>query len=151
MSVYFILGCGLYEIEKGEKGDESGTAFSGSLSSSAMFKGDEKILFDEVLTNEGEGYDPSTGEFTVPVSGKYIVSVTIRAQFHKQVSAEIICNDKIVGKITAGYGAIDKASSSMTVALEVRRYDVIYVKQVAGKIGEYHGNGFTTFSCTLFD
>ncbi|XP_045160772.2 complement C1q-like protein 2 [Mercenaria mercenaria] len=139
---------GLYGIDDG---DESGTSFCASLSTNTIFKADETIMFDDVLNNVGGGFNPCNGEFSVPVSGKYLISVTARAQFHKQVSAEIVCNGKMLGRITSGNGGIDKATSSMTIAVETRRCDVIYVKQTTGKPGEYYGNGYTTFSGFLFD
>lgn len=115
------------------------------------FRSDEVLLFDEVLINEGDGFKPYTGEFIAPVSGKYLFSVTIRAQYHKQVSAELVCNGKILGRVTSGYGCIDKATASVTIAVELRRSDVVLVKQTAARSGDYHGNGYTTFTGLTFD
>ncbi|XP_045158490.2 cerebellin-1-like [Mercenaria mercenaria] len=126
-------------------------SFSANLSTNAMFKADETLKFDEVLTNEGDGFNSCTGEFIAPVPGKYLISLTARAQFHKQISAEIVCNGKMLGRITSGYGGIDKAASSMTVAEELRKDDKVFVKQTTEKSGEYHGNGYTTFSGFRFD
>lgn len=130
---------------------DGGVAFSAKLSTHTLFRTEEPLLFDEVLSNESSGFNPRTGEFTAPVLGHYLFSVTLRAQFRKQVSAEITCNGNMLGRITSGYGGIDRATSSVTVVVELKRNDVVHVKHTAEKSGEYHGNGYTTFSGILVD
>ena len=35
----------------------------------------QTVIYDEILTNEGDGYDDRTGVFTCPVAGTYIFVV----------------------------------------------------------------------------
>lgn len=129
---------------------EGGVAFSACFASHTLCRAHETLLFDEILTNEGDGFNLCTGEFTAPVLGKYLISATARAQFHKQISAEVICDGKMVGRITSGYGGIDKAASSITVVVEMKPGNKVFVRQTSEISGEYYGNGYTSFTVMLF-
>lgn len=130
---------------------DTGVCFSANLSRHKVFQVDKAIIFDHVITNNGNGYDPETGEFIAPLRGRYLFTVTIRAQFCKQTTAEITCNEQMLGRVTAEYGRVDKASGSMTVVVELDRGDVVKVVHYSVKSGDYFGNGFTSFSGFLFD
>lgn len=130
---------------------DTGVSFSAKLSKHKVFQVDKPIIFDQVITNNGNGYDSETGEFTAPLTGRYMFTVTIKAQFSKQVCAEISRNDEMLGRVTAEYARIDKASGSMTVVAELNRDDVVKVTHYCVMSGDYFGNGFTTFSGFLFD
>jgi len=43
------------------------------------------IVFDRVVTNVGNAYDPDTGRFTAPVNGTYQFNVIIAAQGRQKV------------------------------------------------------------------
>lgn len=45
-----------------------------------------QLIFESVMLNLGNGYDNTTGIFTVPVSGVYIFVVVISAQSYEKVS-----------------------------------------------------------------
>ena len=130
---------------------DTGVYFSANLSKHWYFHLDKPILFDHVISNDGNAYDPETGEFTTPLKGRYMFTVTIRAQFNKEVCAEITRNDKMLGRLSAEYGRIDKASGSMTIVVELEIGDIVKVTHYAVKCGDYFGNGFTAFSGFLFD
>lgn len=50
------------------------------------------IVFDKVITNEGSGYDSTTGKFTAPVNGTYQFNVVISAQGRQKVSNICKCH-----------------------------------------------------------
>ncbi|XP_052778110.1 complement C1q-like protein 2 [Mya arenaria] len=135
----------------GTEVEDAGVAFSARLSSHILFRPGETLLFDDVMMNAGSGFKGSSGEFTAPLSGRYLFTVTVRAQFHKMVSAELAGNGRMLARVTSGYGAIERATSSVTVVVELKRGDVISVRQASDKTGEYYGNGYSAFSGFLFD
>ena len=45
--------------------------FSVQLSSQTTFNNNQKVIFDNVISNVGNGYDNVTGIFTVPHNGSY--------------------------------------------------------------------------------
>ena len=68
---------------KGEKGDRGTSpdhsqaavvAFSATLDQNLPLSGEYRVVrFNVVLSNHGAGYSPSTGVFTAPVNGTYLV------------------------------------------------------------------------------
>ncbi|XP_060591449.1 complement C1q-like protein 4 isoform X1 [Ruditapes philippinarum] len=51
--------------------------FNARLSSTKTVNGENKVIFDTVITNQGEGYDSSTGIFTAPYTGLYFFSAHV--------------------------------------------------------------------------
>ncbi|XP_060572182.1 uncharacterized protein LOC132730312 [Ruditapes philippinarum] len=58
----------------------------------------ERIVFDTVITNEGSGYDSSTGIFTAPVGGMYQFNVHICTHSSKFSYIGIVHADNIFAK-----------------------------------------------------
>lgn len=50
----------------------------------------QTIVFDRVVTNTGNQYNPQTGIFTTSVSGFYVFFVELRAMDHATLYAEIV-------------------------------------------------------------
>ena len=53
------------------------TAFSAYALGSTSYAPDATLVFDNVVTNVGGGYNSTTGEFTCPVGGAYVFSLSI--------------------------------------------------------------------------
>nr|QBA18392.1 VIgL family C1q-related protein 6 isoform 1 [Littorina littorea] len=58
------------------------------------------ILWDEVILNHGQAYNPSTGSFTAPVSGQYFFAVTT-SSYKEYVYANIMAGDVKVCRVEA--------------------------------------------------
>ena len=41
------------------------------------------LIFEHVLTNEGQGYDATSGVFRAPVTGTYLFTVSVEAGFRQ--------------------------------------------------------------------
>uniref|UniRef100_A0A2C9L115 C1q domain-containing protein n=1 Tax=Biomphalaria glabrata TaxID=6526 RepID=A0A2C9L115_BIOGL len=52
----------------------------------------ERIIFDKVLTNVGNGYDPKSGNFTCPIRGLYSFSVGVLPMPNNLVIVDIYQN-----------------------------------------------------------
>ena len=50
--------------------------FSVQLSSQTTFNNNQKVIFDNVISNVGNGYNNVTGIFTVPHNGSYELTLT---------------------------------------------------------------------------
>ena len=57
-------------------------------------------MFQEIVQNEGKGYDKYTGIFTAPVTGTYLFTVQVCLYWNKPLSVSIVANGT---SITAGY------------------------------------------------
>lgn len=55
----------------------------------------QTLVFPTVLSNEGGGYDPSTGTFTAPVNGTYIFSVTLCPVHGKALTYNVIVDGAV--------------------------------------------------------
>ena len=56
---------------------QNGTAFSAYALGSTSYAPGATLIFENVVTNIGDGYDATTGEFTCPVEGTYSFSLSI--------------------------------------------------------------------------
>jgi len=89
---------------KGEKGDRGTPAdespvqtpaigFSVTLDSDLPRSGEYRVVrFNVVLTNHGGAYEPSTGKFTAPVNGSYLVGFSGAAYDGQDVLLHLVRN-----------------------------------------------------------
>ena len=60
----------------------------------------DTIFFQEIVQNEGKGYNKNTGIFTAPVTGTYLFTVQVCLYSNKRLSVSIVANGTA---ITAGH------------------------------------------------
>lgn len=90
-----------------------------------MSKGDF-ILFNDVITNVGNGYNRNTGAFTCGVEGLYLFTVSITAFERHPVTVELGVNGERKMQVVVGSGLVS-TSSSGTVALHLKQGDLVRV------------------------
>ncbi|XP_068093325.1 EMILIN-2 [Hyperolius riggenbachi] len=62
------------------------------------------ILFDKVLVNDGNHYDPTTGIFTAPIEGRYLITAVLTPEQEHYVEAVLSVSNAVVSKLhTSGY------------------------------------------------
>ncbi|XP_028833014.1 EMILIN-2 [Denticeps clupeoides] len=111
------------------------------------FSGDFSVVrFDRVLVNDGEHYSPRTGIFTVPMDGRYLVTVVLTALRGERVEAVLSVSNRSVQKLdSAGYQRGDApwhskeqcacgGSASFNLILSLRRGDRVGVVRTAGQL-----------------
>lgn len=126
-----------------------GAAFTARLKENTAFRSLDTIIFDDVLTNIGGGYNPETGTFKTPYSGRYLFSLTICAQNQKQVWAEIVADSHVIGQLAAGDQDIDRASASVSVVAFLEAGKEVHVRETKMWTGYFQGEGFTAFTGLL--
>ncbi|XP_050566077.1 EMILIN-1 [Cygnus atratus] len=86
----------------GEPGSVPHIAFSAALSTQRAEPG--TVPFDQVLLNDGGAYDPETGTFTAPVSGRYLVSVVLTGHKGEKLEAVLSRSNQGIARLdSAGY------------------------------------------------
>ncbi|KAK6178137.1 hypothetical protein SNE40_012958 [Patella caerulea] len=119
-------------------------SFSAKLSYNRELQPLDTVVFDTIVTNNGDGYSSETGKFTTPVTGTYFLFSTILSGYNTKVETAIIVNDKEVGRMYSGaHDAHGSGSNGVIVNLQAG--DSIWIRLLYQ--GGTHVHGFyTTFS-----
>ncbi|KAL4232507.1 hypothetical protein ACF0H5_007199 [Mactra antiquata] len=122
-------------------------AFSARLKSSVILEPVKTLVFDHVLTNEGNAYSNATGIFTAPIDGTYLFFVHILGSDR---SLEMRMNknkDEVMYLYTHGRGQGHGTDSNMVILEMVKGDTVNVVKHgLHGGRPFYVHRAFTTFS-----
>ncbi|CAC5382910.1 unnamed protein product [Mytilus coruscus] len=142
MDVMMKLKCQSGQSDNGEP--QRKPAFLATLSKSVNLGANHVVKFDAIKTNIGDGYDASSGVFTVPRKGTYIFAVNfITSNKDEWLELDLIKNNKMVVR---GHAAFDKyTSGSLQAILELKKGDRIYIKHPRSS-GLLHGDNYTMFS-----
>lgn len=120
--------------------------FTATVSSHSSTWNSGTLVFDVVITNVGNGYNPSTGVFTVPMAGEYVFFVNVQSYSNKIIYADVVLNG--VTKVrTMAYSSgseYNDAGPNLAV-LTLLKGDSVWIKHYSG-IGYYSSGPISTFS-----
>ncbi|XP_053372693.1 heavy metal-binding protein HIP-like [Mercenaria mercenaria] len=88
---------------------------------------DEIIVFDSTITNEGSGYDTSTGIFTAPVGGLYQFNIHVCARNRKYTFVGLA----VAGNVVAAASNYDEnfySCNSVGAIVRVKSGEQVWVK-----------------------
>ncbi|XP_056012365.1 complement C1q-like protein 3 [Ostrea edulis] len=109
-------------------------AFHAELGSNRIYKGGSVWVFDNVVTNVGNAYNPKTGKFTTPSKGIYLFNWYTLSNPGKVSHAGLYVNGKMKGRQASNNQGNDKkyitAGSSIVLALE--KGDLVYIMDAHG-------------------
>ncbi|XP_068433125.1 EMILIN-1-A [Clinocottus analis] len=119
------------------------------------------IVFNEVFVNENKVYNPKTGYFTAPVSGKYFFSAILTGHKNMKIEAVLSKSNRGVARVdSAGYQPeglekpmaeakhIPGAVAVFNVILPMQAGDTVCIDLVTGKLA-FSSEPLTIFSGTL--
>ncbi|XP_044195412.1 EMILIN-2 [Thunnus albacares] len=105
------------------------------------------IRFNKVLVNDGGHYDPTTGIFTVPTDGRYLVTAVLTAQRGEKVEAVLSVSNRSIQRLDStgflsGAAAAPmsheqcncSSSTSLSLVLSLRRGDRVGLVMTAGQL-----------------
>ena len=124
-----------------------GVSFSVNLRAKELKLGvGQTVIYDEVLTNEGNGYDDRTGVLTCPVAGDYIFVVD--ALSLRPVSLHLYLNKAKVASlhISANHASGTYLQISRTVVLTLKKGDHVKVVNDPTSTGTVYHLGYSGFS-----
>ncbi|XP_011813209.1 PREDICTED: EMILIN-2 [Colobus angolensis palliatus] len=79
-------------------------SFSAGLTQKPFPSDGGVVLFNKVLVNDGDVYNPSTGVFTAPYDGRYLIAATLTPERDAYVEAVLSVSNASVAQLhTAGY------------------------------------------------
>ncbi|VDH92408.1 Hypothetical predicted protein [Mytilus galloprovincialis] len=86
------------------------------------------LIFNQVVSNIGNGYNQYTGIFTAPSTGVYVFSYTIMPDSGAYIPVEIIKNAGVIGSsFTRPYSSY-RHSVSVTIVVHLTTGDVCYLR-----------------------
>ncbi|XP_071180112.1 complement C1q-like protein 2 [Mytilus edulis] len=133
---------------------EAQVAFYAKLSASVHgLSPHQTIIFDAlVTTTQTSIYDTTTGIFTAPVSGMYVISWTANVDHQESQATELMINGRSKAwnfADTAGSEDRDYGSASQTVVLQVNKGENVWVRTGTNGKGDVSGHDYSTFSAFL--
>lgn len=127
--------------------DETPPSFYASMTTVIPIQGPhQRIVYDEVKTNNGNGYNESTGIFTVPESGTYVFTWTTFSYVEEYVRLEIVVAGTIFGgTLSDTQETGDADTETGIIVVNAQEGDQVFVRtQLRGP-----GNGrlYVEFEC----
>uniref|UniRef100_A0A8W8J609 C1q domain-containing protein n=1 Tax=Magallana gigas TaxID=29159 RepID=A0A8W8J609_MAGGI len=120
-------------------------AFTASVTSSSSTWNRGTLIFDVVITNTGNGYNPSTGVFTSPISGTYVFYITAVEYTTQHLAIDIVLNS--VSKVRAYcHNSAGYQTGTNMVVLKLQKGDSVWVRFAGGTGYDTEGVPLTTFS-----
>ncbi|XP_056012364.1 complement C1q-like protein 3 [Ostrea edulis] len=120
---------------------ETSVAFHAEIGSNRIYKGGSVWVFDKVVTNLGNAYNPATGKFTTPGKGVYLFNWYTLSGPGSVSHAGLYVNGKMKGRQASnnkGEGTRNiTAGSSIVLALE--KGDLVYVMDAHGSTSSVIG------------
>ncbi|XP_016368344.1 complement C1q-like protein 3 [Sinocyclocheilus rhinocerous] len=111
-------------------------------------EGYEVLKFDDVVTNLGNHYDPSSGKFTCSIPGIYffVYHVLMRGGDGTSMWADLCKNNQVRASAIAQDADQNYDYASNSVILHLESGDEIYIKLDGGKAHGGNNNKYSTFS-----
>ncbi|XP_074010136.1 EMILIN-1 [Numenius arquata] len=147
--------------EVGEPGSVPHVAFSAALSTQRTEPG--TVPFDQVLLNDGGAYDPETGTFTAPVSGRYLVSAVLTGHRGEKLEAVLSRSNQGIARLDSGGFQPEGLEKEPVVALQpspgalgvfslllpLAAGETLCVDLVSGRLAHAPDEPLTIFSAAL--
>ncbi|XP_060591454.1 complement C1q subcomponent subunit A-like isoform X2 [Ruditapes philippinarum] len=108
-----------------------------------------RVVFDTVITNQGEGYNISTGIFTSPYTGLYFFSVQLCKERNNVTYYDIRQEDILLTKSTEYDDNGAYSCSSVSTIAMVNKTEKVWVHSYSEFYNDYYG--WNTFSGSLLN
>lgn len=106
-------------------------AFSAYLDHNVEHAGEgQTIKFNQILINDGNGYNRYTGVFTAPESGVYFFTFTIHNQQHQTNARLVKDSQNIVGSVVDTKETTENNMSTNSAVITVEAGQAVWVEQL---------------------
>ncbi|XP_056012368.1 complement C1q-like protein 4 [Ostrea edulis] len=108
------------------------SAFHAEIRFNRMYKGGSVWVFDNVVTNLGNAYNPATGKFTAPTKGVYLFNWYTLSDPDKMAHAGLYVNGKMKGRQASnnGGGGSKWVTAGSSIVLALNKGDLVYIMDV---------------------
>ncbi|XP_060602853.1 caprin-2-like [Ruditapes philippinarum] len=105
----------------------------------------QPFIFENVVTNIGNGYNPHLGSFVAPVSGTYVFSTTLVSFFHVSGNAQFVKNGKAITTMYVSGVESGNDTTGQTIVLQLQKGDDVTVQNLVSD-KSFYGHGHSIFS-----
>jgi hypothetical protein len=98
---------------------------------------DAILVFETVIVNEGEHYDPYDGVFVAPQKGVYLFSWTVSGYSTKHIVTELVVEQNTISSAGEYNGGGGYPSGSMTALCKMEKGDHAWIR-TTGVSSEHH-------------
>jgi hypothetical protein len=93
-----------------------------------IFNKDAILVFETVIVNEGEHYDPYDGVFVAPQKGVYLFSWTVSGVNKEYIVTELVVEENTISSAGEKNGGGGHPSGSMTVLWKMEKGDHAWIR-----------------------
>ncbi|XP_063399013.1 EMILIN-2-like [Mytilus trossulus] len=120
-------------------------AFTASRTHTKPIAANQVITFETVWLNTGHIYNPSTGVFTVPMDGLYLVSSSLMSTYAKHLHCHMWKNDQPnVGAFGTGW-----SQGTLNALMDLKKGDTLSIRHDNRKDEVVYGGHWSMFSAYL--
>ncbi|XP_060602849.1 multimerin-2-like [Ruditapes philippinarum] len=105
----------------------------------------QPFIFENAVTNIGNGYNPHLGSFVAPVSGTYVFSTTLVSLFHVSGYAQFVKNGKAITNMYVSGVESGNDTTAQTIVLQLQKGDDITIQNLMSD-KSFYGHGHSIFS-----
>jgi hypothetical protein len=95
---------------------------------SFTFNVDTILVFETVIVNEGEHYDPYDGVFVAPQKGVYLFSWTVSGNGGSHIVTELVVEQNTISSASELNGGGGHPSGSMTALCKMEKGDHAWIR-----------------------
>lgn len=107
-------------------------AFTAAVTSPSPTWNSGTLIFDVIITNIGNGYNPSTGMFTSPQEGTYVFYVSALEYKKQYLKIDIVMNSASKVRAVSDSSATYQTATNMVV-IHLQKGDRVWVRHFFGK------------------
>ncbi|KAM9335409.1 complement C1q-like protein 4 isoform 2-T2 [Symphorus nematophorus] len=97
------------------------------------FSTDKTLVYNKLVTNIGDAYNPATGVFVAPVAGVYHFTFFYHAGGDKETRLRLMKNSDFIVRTSDHKSDSDTADNGgNAVCLQLQEGDQVYVRMIAG-------------------
>ncbi|XP_052064567.1 collagen alpha-2(VIII) chain-like [Mytilus californianus] len=120
-------------------------AFTASLTAKKALAANQVMIFDKVWLNTGDIYNPSTGVFTVPMNGLYLVSSSMMSDKRTHLHCHLWRNAQPnVGVFGTGY-----SQGTLNAVMDLKKGEHLTIRHHNGGVENAYGYHWSMFSAYL--
>lgn len=116
-------------MNRHQRRETANVAFFSTMANHQTHLGvNQNVIFDNVVTNHGNGYSNHAGDFRAPVDGTYVFSVTLVDLSVNDAHFAIVKGTTDVGNLYLRGQGMPLTTTSTTVVLDLAQGEDVFIK-----------------------